>query len=103
MNYPPGGEGSAVAGMSFSCRAGILPIAAAVGISTAPLAAQAAPSGATSLSASTSGLDHARSNNATAHVEGSLSAPLAKTHAHFLYAQDGTCPDGIDVFTATRW
>ena len=24
--------------------------------------------------------------------------PLATTHADFLYAQDGTCPDGIDVF-----
>lgn len=87
-----------MAGLRFTCRAGFLRIAAAVGISTALFALQAAPSGATTVSAPTSALDHARSNGATAHVEGSLSVPLAKTRGHFLYAQDGTCPDGIDVF-----
>jgi hypothetical protein len=87
-----------VAGLRLRRRASFLGIAPVLAVVTALFALQAAPSAATTGSASSGSVGHARAGDAAARVVGSLSVPLAKTHAHFLYAQDGTCPDGIDVF-----
>jgi hypothetical protein len=83
-------------------RARVVRIAALVGIgavSALMFLLQAAPSrAATAAHAAQLGVSGPAGNNhRAAHVAGSLHASLGPG-THYLYAQDGTCPDGIDVY-----
>jgi hypothetical protein len=61
------------------------------------LVLQAAPNGSAASSSTGAGLETAGNNHAATHVNNGLSASLGPG-THYIYAQDATCPDGIDAF-----
>ena len=84
---------------SFVRRAGAARALAACGSAAAFFVVATVPNGVAGGVPATGTLGRSHDNHAAARVRGSLSGTMGKKKkSHFLYAEDGTCPDGIDVF-----